>query len=382
MADMKYFVMKIVVLCINIFYSLLKPVKRNEKKITFISRQSDKAGMDFQLLIDCIEKEYPYFEIKTLIKMLKPGLFNKISYALHIPVQLYHIAASKLVVLDGYCVAVSVLKNKRDVQVIQLWHALGAVKKFGYQTVGFSAGTDLKTAQIMRMHCNYDYVICASKVTAKIYCESFGISHDNIVYLGLPRIDYILAQYGKNSENIIQEYPQIAGKKNIVYAPTFRKGYDLKFRDLIEKIDLERYNLIIKVHPLDLEGADCENSVDGVIFDVKYHSYNWLGVADIVITDYSALGIEASLLEKPLYFYVYDIEEYSNNTGLNINFDKEAISKYVFEDAGLLVQCFEEQYDYAALKEFRDKYTMFQSNDNTAKLTDFIKKLMESSIAR
>ena len=40
-------------------------------------------------------------------------------------------------------------------------------------------------------------------------------------------------------------------------------------------------------------------------------------MADIIISDYSSLPIEASLLDKPTLFYVYDEEKYDKIRGLN-----------------------------------------------------------------
>ena len=40
-------------------------------------------------------------------------------------------------------------------------------------------------------------------------------------------------------------------------------------------------------------------------------------MADIIISDYSSLPIEASLLNKPTLFYVFDEEEYEEVRGLN-----------------------------------------------------------------
>ena len=70
--------------------------------------------------------------------------------------QMYHIATSKVVVLDGYCIAASVLNHKPDTKIVQMWHALGTIKKFGYQVLGTEEGSDPDVARIMRMHKNYD----------------------------------------------------------------------------------------------------------------------------------------------------------------------------------------------------------------------------------
>lgn len=42
-------------------------------------------------------------------------------------------------------------------------------------------------------------------------------------------------------------------------------------------------------------------------------------MADYVVTDYSAITIEAAALEKQIYFYVYDYEQYCESNGLNLD---------------------------------------------------------------
>ena len=53
--------------------------------------------------------------------------------------------------------------------------------------------------------------------------------------------------------------------------------------------------------------------------DSEDGTFDWLGRCDRVITDYSAVAVESLVTEKPLYFYVYDIDEYEEKVGLNVN---------------------------------------------------------------
>ena len=66
--------------------------------------------------------------------------------------QMYHIATSRVVILDSYCIVISILKHKKKLTIIQMWHAMGAFKKFGYSIIGKSEGTSKKIIDLMRMH--------------------------------------------------------------------------------------------------------------------------------------------------------------------------------------------------------------------------------------
>ena len=95
---------------LNVIYSIFKlfPVK---KKITYISRQSNVLPVDFDLVIREMKRRHPEYQQVTLIKMIGKSLPEKIGYCFHMFRQMYHIATSEMVVLDTYCIAVSVLQR-------------------------------------------------------------------------------------------------------------------------------------------------------------------------------------------------------------------------------------------------------------------------------
>ena len=69
-------------------------------------------------------------------------------------------------------------------------------------------------------------------------------------------------------------------------------------------------------------------------------------IADVIITDYSACAFEASVLMKPLYFFVPDYDEYSSERGINVDLKKEMPSA-TFENAEELVNAIKlNNYDF------------------------------------
>ena len=181
---------KIFKVLMNIIYKLFKLFK-TKNKITFISRQSNKIGIDFRMLIEEIEKESPNTQIVVLNKELNKSIISKIIYFFHMFIQMYHIATSKVVILDGYCIMISILKHKKDLKVIQIWHALGSLKKFGYSTLGKKDGRNSKIAKLMEMHKNYDYVLTSSEVSRQFFREAFNVQDEKMIIMSLPRVDYL-----------------------------------------------------------------------------------------------------------------------------------------------------------------------------------------------
>ena len=160
----------IVLRFINLFF---RPVS-TKAKVTIISRQADEPTLDIRLLDDCLQRN----GIKTavLTKTLKKTPAGAASYCIQLLRQMYHIASSRVVVIDGYCILVSVLPKKKDQKVIQMWHALGAIKKFGWQNIDNPDGHGKVVSEAMSMHRNYDYVLTPGSVTGKFFAEAFKIT--------------------------------------------------------------------------------------------------------------------------------------------------------------------------------------------------------------
>lgn len=366
------------------------------KKVAIISRESDQKTLDIAMLEAELKRQGA--DVRVLSRLLtKEKSLKALGYAGHVLKQEAAILSSDVVVLDTYCIPASMIPHRKGTKVVQMWHALAAIKKFGWQTVGKEGGSSEKTAKLMRMHHGYDYVVCASDVTAEHFCEAFRTDRSRIVKYGLPRIDYIKNvacgdRRDDMARKIISAYPQLkktsqnASLKNekpvILYAPTFRKGKAVDVQSLIDALDLDKYNLVVKLHPLyrgTAEQTDRSSSTDfkaagsaAVIYDDSFSSFDWLSVADVIISDYSSLVIESTLADKPLFIYTYDLDEYEENTGLNIDFNSEPIAPYVFRDAASLAKALDTDYDMQALRAFRDRYIDIETDNCTSALADFI----------
>ena len=372
---MKKIGIKIGILILKITYLPFKLLKV-QNKVVYISRQFNHPTLDFRLLKNEIEKLDNNIKNVFLTKRIEKGLWNGILYIFHMVKQMYHVATAKIVIVDTYCIVVSVLNHKKETKIIQMWHALGAIKKFGYQTIGKVAGAEKEIADIMCMHRNYNYVLCPSQITKTYYCEAFNVDESKIKYIGMPRIDYILQP--KNTDKIYETYPQLKEKINVLYVPTFRKGKKIKINKIIEQFDTNKYNLIIKLHPLDKKEYTIKER-NGVIIEDKFTSYDLLPIVDKIITDYSSLAIEASLLNKPIYFYTYDIEEYIQDPGLNFNFEQEKIGKYMAKTSGKLLKLLEEPYDMRILEDFKNKYINVNTDNCSKQLANYILELMNNN---
>ena len=390
-------------------------MKKQTRKVSIISRESNSKTLDITMLEAELLKRG--CDVTVLSRLLtKEKSIRALGYIGHVMRQEAAILASDVVVLDTYCIPASMIPHRKGTKVIQMWHALGAVKQFGWQTVGKEGGSSERTARLMRMHHGYDHVVCPSDVTAEYFCEAFRVGRGAIVKQGLPRIDYIKSvasgeRHDETAAKIFAKYPQLRkgcrpnltpmtgsglSKMTLLYAPTFRRGKAVDVQSLVDALDPEKYDLVVKLHPLYRGDVSGDNGDAGgkkgrvcVIYDEEFSSYDWLSVADAVISDYSSYVIESTLADKPLFIYAYDLEDYAENTGLNIDFDSEPIAPYVFRDAKELAACIDrtcggpenkeggdaDHYDLDALRAFRDRYIDINTDNCTAALADFIVSL-------
>jgi CDP-glycerol glycerophosphotransferase (TagB/SpsB family) len=209
--------------------------------------------------------------------------------------------------------------------VVQMWHALGAIKKFGYQTVGRPGGHAARIARAMRMHRNYDLVLCGGPATVPVFAEAFGVDPAIVEPLGLPRVDHLLAAAAARDSGrpepgpatLRETFPLLADpdRQVVLYAPTLRKSGSQRYRDIAERFAGPRYALVIKPHPLECAQIEGDNIVNAGGVDVL----DLLPLCSAVITDYSAVAFEAAVIGVPAYFYVYDIDDYRDALGLNID---------------------------------------------------------------
>lgn len=303
------------------------------------------------------------------LRRLKDESALSISYILGIFGDMWEIASAKVAICDTYSIPLSCLNHKSDLKIVQIWHALGAVKKFSLQSVGKAQGRDSGISTALCMHKNYDYVIAPSKKTAKFYCEAFGCSEEKIHIANLPRADVILD--GTNRcEEFIELNPQYQDKKIIAYLPTFRNDDDKIIARLYKAFENDNEaSLVISAHPLSVASENYK-------FNGEFSTYDLMKLADGIITDYSACAFEASLLNKPLWFYIPDYEAYKNEQGLNTDMPK-ILPEACFTDENELLKAVKSgEYDLNALDGFSRTFVENRGNNNTNSLAEFLCKLI------
>ncbi len=311
------------------FYSFYKR-RKTEDKIAFISRQSETPSTDFRYLINEIKTNYPQYKVTVLCKMIPSSFGGKIKYLGEMFRQMKAFATSKVVVLDGYCVLASMLRHKKDLKIIQIWHALGAFKKFGRSVLDKEGGKSSKTAKAFKMHKNYSLIAASGDACVPFFSEAFGQPESRFIPIGIPRMDYLTdkEENARVRGNILLKYPQLDnGRKNILYAPTFRDTDEDRAalaaatKELINKANYSDFNLIVKHHVVDSNKEQIyTDSRMNMAEGENFTAMDFMCVADYVVTDYSSVIYEALLKDLPIYIYCFDSDKYIDERGFYIDF--------------------------------------------------------------
>ncbi len=343
-------------------YAINKLAKRNPKKVVFLSRQEERP-VDFVLLDEELKRMDPEIQTVFLCRTMKSGIASKVAYAINIiGPQLHALATSRVAVLDSYSAPVSILNHgtgrEDSLKVIQIWHAMGALKKFSKSIVGREEGRSKELADAMNMHGNYDIILASSPESKEAFKEAFGYtspdSDSKFIIGALPRTDLLtdLDYMEKKRVEILEAYPWLKGKKVVLYAPTLRiqDSRELeveKAKELIDSIEAKNgaksgfdgreFAVIISPHPVKGDHYSCLDNYGDVMTDEngtsegvsrhrilnKYSTFELLAVCDCFVTDYSAVVYEAALAKKPIFLYAYDLDLYKNSRGFYLDYEAE-----------------------------------------------------------
>ena len=195
----------------------------------------------------------------------------------------------------------------------------------------------------------------------------FGIEQEAVIPTGLPRIDTFLdpAEQAGRGRSAYEAFPALEGKRVIMFAPTFRgRGASQAHYDY-SRIDFQAlYGLCgedtvvaFRMHHFIHEPVPIPDSMRDRFIDVsEYRNGNdLLLVTDLLITDYSSIIFEFSLLERPMLFFAYDEEVYSAVRGFHRPYKETAPGKVCHTFDELLDAIRTEDFELERGAAFRDE---------------------------
>ena len=328
----------------GILFKLFKSsdIKNNQISFVIDSDESFKGNLEY------IKKEFEKrgnYEFHFFYKdRLSYDSFKKLS-------------SSKYIFLNDNFFPLAFMNFSPENVIVQLWHAPGASKKFG-------GSVDIESRPILKkISNNTDWLIVTSDDIKKYYAEAFQISENKIKALGLPRMDYYFENHdSKELKNkFCKDYGISPDKKIILYAPTFRD--EEKFNNVFNYFDLEKFNkelseeyvLALRLHPKIKNFYKDDISSKGQYIDVSdfKNEQELMLLSDMLITDYSSIMIEYSILSRPIVFFTYDLDTYlSKERGFYYDFKKTVPGPIVYTSDELIDAIKNNDFDKSKISSF------------------------------
>jgi len=203
---------------------------------------------------------------------------------------IYHLATAGTVLLNDGFTPLAGFRFHKQARVVQLWHADGALKRWGA-----AAGEPFPESH------RYTHVICATQAIAPHWAAAFGVPQDRVLPLGSPVGDILAA------------LPRSPQAQTILYAPSFRDE-DKDSAQVLAQFDfaafrarLPQAKLLVRLHPK-LHGSYA--LPDWVVDATRDDLFNLLAHVSCVVTDYSSVMVSAAGSDVPVVIYAPDYEDY------------------------------------------------------------------------
>lgn len=221
----------------------------------------------------------------------------------------------------------------------------------------------------------YDVLCAQGDFDVKIWQEAFNIKKENIISSGLPRNDVLKTANEETQLKFKRKLNLPTNKKVILYCPTFR---DWQSNHMKIKVDFnkwektlgDKYIVLFRAHSMIAEKTGIDNH-SGFVIDVStYNELNDLMIAsDILVSDYSSIFFDYAILNKPMFCYTYDYEEYEKKRGLYFDIRQELPGGSIPENELLtLILNMRKEEMLQKVRDFRRRYVNWSGNATSQSL--------------
>ena len=315
---------------------------------------------------------------------LIPGKFTAIQYKTF---KFFKIFSSAAFIVSDSRLPKYLYKNKKS-KYIQTWHGTPLKKlALDMKTIDMGGSNDIETyhKNFKKSSSMWDYFISQNAFSSETFKRCFAYDGE-MLEIGYPRNDKLLNTTPSEVYELKRKMGLPLNKKIILYAPTWRdnqfyKQGEYKFAstmdfDLLREKLCDDYVMIVKYHYLIKDSVDW-SQYEGFVYqyDEECDIADLYLVSDMLITDYSSVMFDYSVLNRPMIFFAYDIDEYMNDLrGFYFDFKAEAPGPIVMDNEALVEAIV--AYDDTEWKEkylqFHNKYNSLDDGTASKKVVDLI----------
>lgn len=277
--------------------------------------------------------------------------------------------------------------TKKEEQVyINTWHGI-PLKTLGYDL----PRGNIEVSNTLRNFMMADYLLSSNDFLTDIYRISYkldGIYKGKIIEEGYPRNDSF---YQVNRLNIIEKMKRAGvkiedNKEIILYAPTW-KGKDFGnpelgleeyfhfIKEVEEKVDTNRYQVLVKPHQVVYQFIKDSNQVTDQFVPAILDTNEVLSIVDILVSDYSSIFFDYLVSDRPVLFYVPDLDDYKEYRGIYFEADQfpgpaskelKDVTKWI-NDIEMVKDTYCQQYS-----KVKEKYCCYDDGSVTKRVCDVI----------
>ena len=273
-------------------------------------------------------------------------------------------------------------QKKKGQLYLQTWHGT-PLKRLGHDL--FDNGNTyyrsrLSYEQMLKSYdqdsCQWDYLISPNTFSSQVFVSAFEIEKEKLLEVGYPRVDYLVNSPADKLVDLKTRYGLPTDKKIILYAPTWRdnsfdiKGYKfdlvVDFYKWKERLD-DKTIILFKPHYLIANAYQVPEELRDFVFVMSASSdiNDAYLLSDILITDYSSVFFDYAVLKRPIYFYMYDFEQYEQDLrGFYLNVPEDLPNDIIKTEEELLMKINDGNFDFERLKDFNQKFNLW--NDGKA----------------
>jgi CDP-ribitol ribitolphosphotransferase len=168
----------------------LGSARRPAPRVVLATSHAAALSGNLAYLAEELAARRPAIPVTVLASRHEPGVAGRVRSLVAAARAGYLLAAARAFVVDDYFFPMYVITPRPGTVRLQVWHAAGAFKKFGYSVLDRSFGADEAFVEKVAIHANYSLALVSSMSVAPHYAEAFGqpIGTFSSRY-GLPRTD-------------------------------------------------------------------------------------------------------------------------------------------------------------------------------------------------
>jgi CDP-glycerol glycerophosphotransferase len=266
---------------------------------------------------------------------------------------------------------------------VQTWHGT-PLKRMLHDldsVVGRDAGY---VGRVDRMIGDWSVLLSPSGWATERFRSAFRYDGD-VIEEGYPRNDVLVTSPEERARAVRRRLGLARSKKVLVYAPTFRDDQRTGNRftfvlpldlDALLRLAGDEYEVLVRLHPVVRGKVPLPWGVHetGAGFEMD----DLLAVADVLVTDYSSVMFDYSVLERPMVFYVPDLDHYRDALrGFYLDFEAEAPGPLVRTTAELAEVILDEERlagHADAVRAFRERFAPLDDGSASARVVDELQR--------